>query len=156
MLMRMGPPRHGGYSRARLPPMGRIRQGTWIVTAAALALAAGDASHAADPVRYRLPLNDRAVVKPKRIPFNDLTLKKIRWRHWGDKRATGTAKTTSNTCIPTCASGDWEAGTATLKVFKRHREASGGRVYGCMTGRVETGGPDGADHVAARLRPLTR
>ena len=84
--------------------MGRIRQGTWIVAAAALALAAGDASHAADPVRFRLPLNDKAVVKPQRIEFNDLTLKQIRWKHWGEQAAPPARRRRARTsCIPNCA-----------------------------------------------------
>jgi hypothetical protein len=115
-----------------------MRRGIW-VAAAVVALLAGDASLAADPVRYRLPLNDKPVVKPKRIEFDDLTLRKIKWEHWGDRRATGTAKASANLCIPSCAEGHRQSGTATLRMFKRHRE-EGGRFYGCMTGRVKVGG----------------
>ena len=119
--------------------MKRIRPTTWIVATAAIALAAGDASLASDPVRYRLPLTDKAVVKPKRIEFDDLLLKRIKWKHWGERRASGSGRASVNFCIPNCAEGGRENATATLKMFDRHREDSG-RFYGCMTGRVRAGG----------------
>ncbi len=118
--------------------MRRMRHATW-VAAAALALLAGDASLAAEPVHFRQPLTDKPVVKPKRIEFNDLLLKRIKWTGWGERRATGTARASINLCIPNCASSGREKGTATLKMFHRHREAAG-RFYGCMTGRVKAAG----------------
>jgi hypothetical protein len=103
---------------------------------AALTVAA--TATAAPRVYYRLPTG-QAKVEPTRIEFSDLTLTKIRWDGWGRKRATGTARARRNTCVPSCADGEIVRGTATLKVFRRHRE-SGRRFYGCLTGRVRAGG----------------
>jgi hypothetical protein len=107
-----------------------------VAVLATLAVAA--TAIAAPRVYYRLPTG-QAKVAPARIDFSDLALTRIRWDGWGGKRASGTARARMNTCIPNCAGGDIVRGTATLKVFRRHRE--GGRLfYGCLTGRVRAGG----------------
>jgi hypothetical protein len=115
-----------------------------IAVIACLALSAllAASAVAAPRVYYRLPLNDRPVVKPKRIEFKDLTLSKISWTGWGGRTATGTANASSLSCDPSCAEGRRYRGTATLRMFKRHREGER-RFYGCMTGRVRAGKASG-------------
>src|SRR5438128_12181182 len=115
-------------------PVPRRRLLATTVLAAALLGTAG-AGSAAAPVYYRLPLNDHAVVKPKRIEFSDASLTKLHWRHWGARRATATGRARINTCTPTCAAGNVITGKASARVFKRHTEDSR-RIYGCMTARV--------------------
>jgi hypothetical protein len=105
---------------------------------AALVLAVGATATAAPRVYYRVPTG-QAKVEPTRIEFSDLTLSRIAWDGWGNKRATGTGRARINTCVPSCAGGDIIRGTATLKVFHRHREGNR-RFYGCLTGRVRAEG----------------
>ena len=120
-----------------------MRKAALVVSIALISVLAATAVAAAPPkVHYRLPFTDRAVVKPKRIEFRDVDLTKIEWTGWGNRRATGTAKASSLSCDPTCADGDRITGTATLKMFKRHREGSR-RFYGCLTGRIRAGKASG-------------
>jgi hypothetical protein len=111
----------------------------WAALAAALAGLAVAATAAAAPrVYYRVPTG-QAKVEPTRIEFSDLTLTRIDWDGWGRRRATGAGRARVNTCMPSCAEGEILRGTATLKVFRRHREGRR-RFYGCMTGRVRAEG----------------
>jgi hypothetical protein len=99
-----------------------------LVVAAALAIALVTTAVAATPrVYYRTPFG-KVVSKPKRIEFSDLTLSKIHWKHWGRKttRGTGRARTDAS-------------GTATLRMFKRHKVGHK-RFYGCMTGTTTING----------------
>ena len=111
-----------------------------IVLAALLVAAiAGNATAApADKVYYEKPYGQIAY-KPKKIDFSDLTLTKLKWRHWNGRVARGRGRGRVNTCIPSCAAGNIEKGPARLKMFKRHTE-NGRRVYGCMTGYTKIDG----------------
>jgi hypothetical protein len=93
---------------------------------------------AATPTYYRLPLNDKLVVEPRRIEFKDLELTSIRWTGWGAPTATGRARASSLQCDPSCAEGKRITTTARLRMFKRkirHRK----RIYSCMTGTLARG-----------------
>ena len=105
-----------------------------IVLAALLVAAiAGNAAAApAKKVYYETPYG-QVRYKPKQIEFSDLTLSKIKWRHWNSKVARGKAR------ARVYGAGGSSAGTATLKMFKRHTE-NGRRVYGCMTGYTKIDG----------------
>jgi hypothetical protein len=108
---------------------------------AALLVAAITASAVAAPAKrvyYETPYG-KVAYKPKRIEFSDLTLTKIKWRHWNGKVARGTGRGRVNTCIPNCAAGNIKRGPAHLKMFKRHTEG-GRRMYGCMTGYTKIDG----------------
>jgi len=109
-----------------------------ILVIATLGLLTAAGAVAAPRVYYRVPYGD-VVVKPQRIEFSDLTIRKIRWRDWGAREARGRGRTRGNTCVPSCANGQIVHGTAKLRMFRRHREGRR-RFYGCMTGRVRAGG----------------
>jgi hypothetical protein len=96
------------------------------------------ASSAATPTYYRLPLNDKLVVEPRRIEFKDLELTSITWSGWGAPTATGRARVSSLQCDPSCAQGKRIKTTARLRMFKR-RIRNRKRIYYCMTGRMATG-----------------
>jgi hypothetical protein len=96
------------------------------------------ASSAATPTYYRLPLNDKLVVKPQRIEFKDLDLTSIRWTGWGAPTATGRARASSLQCDPSCAEGTRIRTTARLRMFKR-KVRNGKRIYTCMTGTLARG-----------------
>src|SRR3954447_14568879 len=105
-----------------------------IVIAALLVVAIAQSAFAAPArkVYYEKPYGQIAY-KPKKIDFSDLTLTKIKWRHWNGKVARGRGRGRVNTCIPSCAAGNIKKGPARLKMFKRHAE--GNRLmYGCMPG----------------------
>ena len=109
---------------------------------ACLALAACAAgavlASAAAPTYYRLPLNDKLVVKPSRIEFKDLDLTMIRWTGWGAPTATGRAQASSLQCEPSCAAGTRIRTTARLRMSQlkiRNRK----RIYYCMTGTLARG-----------------
>jgi hypothetical protein len=109
-----------------------------LVVATMLLTVAGTTAGAAEKVYYETPYGQMAY-KPKRIEFSDLTLTKIRWRHWNGRRSLGRGKARINTCDPSCGAGNIVRGTAKLRVFRRHRE--GGRlVYGCLKGTTRAGG----------------
>ena len=105
-----------------------------IVLAALLVAAiAGTAAAApAKKVYYETPYG-QVRYKPKKIDFSDLTLSKIKWRHWNSKVARGKAR------ARVFRAGGSSTGTATLKMFKRHTE-NGRRMYGCMTGTTKVDG----------------
>jgi len=104
-----------------------------------VAVVAGNAAAApADKVYYEKPYGQVAY-KPKRIDFSDLTLTKIKWRHWNSRVARGRGRGRVNTCILNCAAGNIERGPARLKMFKRHDE-NGRLMYGCMTGYTKIDG----------------
>ena len=93
---------------------------------------------AAEKVYYETPFG-QVVYKPKRIEFSDLTLTKIRWRHWNSRRSLGRGRARINACDPNCAAGNIVHGTARLRMFRRHRE--GGRLfYGCLEGTTRANG----------------
>jgi hypothetical protein len=122
-------------SATTMPPMIRAM----LVAVTAIAVAAGAVTaFAAPPVYYETPFG-KNVIKPKRIEFNDLTLKRLDWSNWGGRRARATGRARVNTCEPNCAAGNIVRGRAKLKMFDRHRE-DGRRVYGCMTGKATAGG----------------
>ena len=90
------------------------------------------AAPAAKRVYYEKPYGQIAY-KPKRIDFSDLVIKKIKWRHWNSKVARGRGR------ARIFMTGTSVAGTARLKMFKRHRE--GNRLmYGCLTGTTKANG----------------
>jgi hypothetical protein len=93
---------------------------------------------AAEKVYYETPYGE-VVYKPKRIEFSDLTLTKIRWRHWNGRRSLGRGRARINTCEPSCGAGNIVRGTARLRVFLRHRE-DGRLVYGCLKGTTRADG----------------
>ncbi len=95
-------------------------------------------SSAGTPTYYRLPLNDKLVVKPSRIEFKDLELTAIRWTGWGAPTATGRARASSLQCDPSCAMGRRIRTTARLRMFKR-KTRNGKRIYYCMTGTLARG-----------------
>ena len=95
-------------------------------------------SSAATPTYYRLPLNDKLVVEPRRIEFKDLELTSIRWTGWGAPTASGRARASSLQCEPSCAEGRRIATTARLRMFKR-RIRNRKRIYYCMTGTMARG-----------------
>jgi hypothetical protein len=95
-------------------------------------------SSAAIPTYYRLPLDDKLVVKPRRIEFKDLELTSIRWTGWGAPTATGRARASSLQCDPSCAEGKRIKTTARLRMFKR-KIRNRKRIYYCMTGMMATG-----------------
>jgi hypothetical protein len=100
--------------------------------------ALGASAAGAEKVYYETPFG-KLVYEPKRIEFSDLTLTKIRWRHWNSRRSLGRGRARINTCDPSCAAGDIVRGTANLRMFRRHRE--GGRlVYGCLEGTTQANG----------------
>src|SRR6185436_18839935 len=105
-----------------------------IVLAALLVAAiAGNAAAApAKKVYYETPYG-QVRYKPKQIEFSDLTLSKIKWRHWNSKVARGKAR------ARVYGAGGSSAGTATLKMFKRHSD-NGRRMYGCLTGTTKVDG----------------
>jgi uncharacterized protein YbcI len=93
---------------------------------------------AATPTYYRLPLNDKLVVKPSRIEFKDLELTMVKWNGWGTPTATGRARASSLQCEPNCAAGTRINTTARLRAFKlktRNRK----RIYYCLTGSLAKG-----------------
>lgn len=96
------------------------------------------ASFAATPTYYRLPLNDKLVVEPRRIEFKDLDLTSIRWTGWGAPTATGRARASSLQCVPSCAEGKRIGTTARLRMFKR-KVRNRKRIYHCMTGTLASG-----------------
>lgn len=100
------------------------------------AVSAGAA--APEKVYYETPFG-QVVYKPKRIEFSDLTLTKIRWRHWNARRSLGRGQARINTCEPNCAAGNFVRGRARLRVFQRHRE-DGRLVYGCLKGTTRANG----------------
>jgi hypothetical protein len=95
-------------------------------------------SSAATPTYYRLPLNDKLVVEPRRIEFKDLELTSIRWTGWGGPTSTGRARASSLQCDPSCAAGKRIKTTARLRMFER-KIRNRKRIYYCMTGRMATG-----------------
>ena len=106
--------------------------------AAVLACVLSTSAGAAEKVYYETPYG-QVVFKPKRIEFSDLTLTKIRWRHWNGRRSLGRGRARINTCDPSCGAGNIVRGTAKLRVFQRHRE-DGRLVYGCLKGTTRAGG----------------
>ena len=106
-----------------------------IVLLGALSADAGGA----EKVYYETPFG-QVVYKPKRIEFSDLTLTKIRWRHWNDRRSLGRGRARINTCEPSCAAGNIVRGRAKLRVFQRHRADDGRLVYGCLKGTTRAAG----------------
>jgi hypothetical protein len=111
-----------------------------IVLVALLVVAVAGSAFAAPArkVYYEKP-SGQIAYKPKRIDFSDLTLTKIKWRHWNGRVARGRGRGRVNTCIPSCAAGNIKKGPARLKMFKRHSE-SGRLMYGCMTGYTKIDG----------------
>ena len=109
-----------------------------VATAALLVGALSASAGAAEKVYYEAPYGD-VVYKPKRIEFSDLTLTKIRWRHWNGRRSLGRGRARINTCDPSCAAGNIVRGTAKLRMFQRHRE-DGRLVYGCLKGTTRADG----------------
>ena len=105
-----------------------------VVLVGALSTSAG----AAEKVYYETPYGQVAY-KPKRIEFSDLTLTKIRWRHWNRRRSLGRGRARINTCVPSCAAGNIVRGSAKLRVFRRHREGER-LVYGCLKGTTRVNG----------------
>jgi hypothetical protein len=105
-----------------------------IVVAALLVIAIAGSAFAAPArkVYYEKPYGQIAY-KPKRIDFSDLTLTKIKWRHWNSKVARGRGR------ARVFSAGGSATGTARLKMFKRHVEGNR-RMYGCMTGTTNVGG----------------
>ena len=109
-----------------------------MAVAAVLVGALSTSAGAAEKVYYEAPYGD-VVYKPKRIEFSDLTLTKIRWRHWNGRRSLGRGRARINTCDPSCAAGNIVRGTAKLRMFQRHRE-DGRLVYGCLKGTTGANG----------------
>jgi hypothetical protein len=95
-------------------------------------------SSAATPTYYRLPLNDRLVVEPRRIEFKDLELTSITWTRWGGPTTAGRGRASSLQCDPSCAEGKRIKTTARLRMFKR-KIRNGKRIYYCMTGTLARG-----------------
>jgi hypothetical protein len=106
--------------------------------AVVLAVAPGTSAGAAEKVYYETPFGE-VVYKPKRIEFSDLTLTKIRWRHWNGRRSLGRGRARINTCDPSCGAGNIVRGRAKLRVFLRHRE-DGRLAYGCLKGTTRANG----------------
>jgi len=105
-----------------------------IVLAALLVAAiAGNAAAAPSGKVYYEKPSRQIAYKPKKIDFSDLTLTKIKWRHWNSRVARGRGRARAYS-----AAGS-EVGTARLKMFQRHKE-NGRRMYGCMTGTTKVGG----------------
>lgn len=109
-----------------------------LATAAMLVAISATSAGAAEKVYYETPFGE-VKYKPKRIEFSDLTLTKIRWKHWNGRRSLGRGKARINTCDPSCGAGNIVRGTARLRVFLRHRE-DGRLVYGCLRGTTRAGG----------------
>jgi len=107
------------------------------LTVAACGAGAG-LSAATTPTYYRLPLNDKLVVKPSRIEFKALEVTRITWTGWGASTAAGHARASSLQCDPSCAQGRRISTTARLKMFKR-KVRNGKRIYYCMTGTMARG-----------------
>jgi hypothetical protein len=122
-----------GYERGM-----RTRQLLTLGLAIAACAGGAVASSAATPTFYRLPLNDKLVVKPQRIEFKDLDLTSIRWTGWGARTATGRARASSLQCDPSCAEGTRIRTTARLRMFKR-KVRNRKRIYTCMTGTLARG-----------------
>jgi hypothetical protein len=89
-------------------------------------------------VYYRTPY-EQVVFKPKRVEFSDLTLTKLKWRHWGSKVARAKGKARGNDCIPNCAAGTIGYGTATLRIYRK-KTIEGKRQYTCIKGTARIDG----------------
>ena len=95
-------------------------------------------SSAATPTYYRLPLDDKLVVEPRRIEFKDLALTSITWTGWGAPTAIGRARASFLQCDPSCAEGKRIKTTARLRMFER-KIRNRKRIYYCMTGMMAAG-----------------
>ena len=104
-----------------------------IVIAATMGTAVASAK-----VYYRTPY-EQVVFKPKRIEFSDLTLTKLKWRHWGTKVARAKGRARVNDCIPNCAAGTIHYGSVNAHVYRR-KTIDGKRQYTCITGTVKADG----------------
>jgi hypothetical protein len=115
------------------------RAGILAIALMLIAATVGTAAGAAwGKVYYQKPYG-QIVFKPKRIDLSDLTLTKLRWRHWGTKIARAHGRARGNDCIPNCASGTIRHGTATLRVFRK-KTIGNKRVYTCLKGTTKLGG----------------
>lgn len=85
---------------------------------------------------FRQPLNNKAVVKPKKIEFSDVELRKLSWRHWGDARTRAHGRARINTCNPSCADGNLIYRDVSVKLSRRHKQG-GRRFYTCLDARVQ-------------------
>jgi hypothetical protein len=110
----------------------------FLAVAAMFLLVASATAGAAEKTYYETPYGQMAYT-PTRIEFSDLTLTKIRWKHWNGRRSLGRGKARINTCDPSCGAGNIVRGTARLRVFQRHRE-DGRLVYGCLKGTTRANG----------------
>jgi hypothetical protein len=115
-----------------------MRRAVIVAVASLLVCAVSAGAAAPEKVYYEKPYGGMAY-KPKRIEFSDLTLTKIRWRGWNNRRSLGRGRARINTCTPSCAAGNIVRGRAKLRVFQRHRE-DGRLVYGCMKGTARANG----------------
>jgi hypothetical protein len=92
-------------------------------------------AQAADPVYLRDPLSNRLVQHPRTISFGDAELTRLKWHHWGARRATATGRASVLVCEPSCGAGHRVHGKVTVHV--RHRvRGHGRRVYRCIEGTV--------------------
>jgi hypothetical protein len=115
-----------------------MRRAAIVAVAAMLVGLSDTGAGAAEKVYYETPYGE-VKYKPKRIEFSDLTLTKIRWRHWNGRRSLGRGRARINTCEPSCGAGNIVRGTARLRVFLRHRE-DGRLLYGCLKGTTRADG----------------
>ena len=98
-------------------------------------------------VYYRTPF-EKVVYKPKRVEFSDLTLTKLKWRHWGTKIARAHGRSRINDCIPYCGAGTIHFGTANVRVFRK-KTIAGKVQYTCIKGTVKADGDKSPVHFCA-------
>jgi hypothetical protein len=115
------------------------RAGILAVALMLVAATAGTTAGAAfGKVYYQTPFG-KVVYKPKKIDFSDLTLSKLKWRHWGSKVARAKGRARGNNCIPNCAAGTIGYGTATMHIYRK-KTVSGKRAYTCIKGTTKIDG----------------
>ena len=106
-----------------------------MLIAATVGTAAGSAW---GKVYYETPYG-KVVFKPKRVEFSDLTLTKLKWRHWGSKVARAHGKSRINDCIPYCAAGTIHFGTTSVHIYRR-KTVKGKLAYTCIKGSAKADG----------------
>ena len=105
------------------------KAGTLAIALMLIAATAGTAAGSAwGKTYYRTPY-EQVVFKPKRIEFSDLTLSKLKWRHWGTKVARAHGKARGNDCIPNCAAGTIGYGTANVRIYRKKTDRGQAAVH---------------------------
>jgi hypothetical protein len=116
-----------------------------ILAIALIAMAATFGTAVASAKVYYLTPYEQLKFKPKRIEFHDVTLTKLRWRHWGTKIARAHGRSRVNDCVPNCAMGTIHFGSASVRVYHR-KIVNGTDAYTCIKGTVKADGDKSRIH----------